>query len=82
VDGRASVLIDGGIRSGLDVVKALCLGADAAMIGRSYIYALAARGETGVRELINMYIKEMQVVMTLIGAQDIKALNRSMVSAS
>ncbi len=77
VDGRAKVLMDGGIRSGLDLVKALCLGADAAMIGRSYIYALATRGEAGITELIDMYIREMRVVMTLIGAETISDLDRA-----
>ena len=82
VDGRANVLFDGGIRSGLDVVRALCLGADAAMIGRSYIYALAARGEAGIGELIEMYIKEMKVVMTLIGAGSIAELGPEKLAAS
>jgi len=77
VDGRAKVLFDGGIRSGLDAVKALCLGADAVMIGRSYIYALAARGEAGVRDLLAMYEREFRVAMTLIGAQTIADLDRS-----
>lgn len=81
VDGQAKLLIDGGIRSGLDVIKALCLGADAAMIGRSYIYALAARGETGIGELIDLYVKEMKVVMTLIGADSITDLDMSKLDA-
>lgn len=81
VDGKAKVLMDGGIRSGLDVVKALCLGADAAMIGRSYIYALAARGEAGITELIDMYTREMKVVMTLIGAGSITELDRRRVAS-
>ncbi len=81
VDGKAKVLMDGGVRSGLDVVKALCLGADAAMIGRSYIYALAAKGEAGIAELIDMYIREMKVVMTLIGAETISDLGSDHINA-
>lgn len=73
--GRTKILIDSGIRNGLDVVRALCLGADAAMIGRSYTYALAAGGEAAVRNLIDLYTKEMRVAMTLIGAQSVQELS-------
>lgn len=75
VNGRTKVLIDSGIRNGLDIVRALCLGADAAMIGRSYIYALAAGGEAAVSNLIDLYAKEMRVAMTLIGARSVRDLS-------
>ncbi|MEM5518027.1 FMN-dependent L-lactate dehydrogenase LldD [Henriciella sp. AS95] len=74
VDGRARVIMDSGIRNGLDVVRALCLGADATMIGRSYIYALASDGQSGVENLMQLYKKEMQVAMTLIGAGSLSDL--------
>lgn len=79
VDGRAKVILDSGIRSGLDVVRALCLGADATMIGRSYIYALAASGQAGVENLLQLYEKEMRVAMTLIGARSLADLTRDKV---
>jgi len=74
VKGDIKILVDSGIRSGLDVVKMLALGADSALLGRSYIYALAARGEAGVEQLIDLYEKEMRVAMTLTGAKSISDL--------
>ncbi|WP_261817849.1 FMN-dependent L-lactate dehydrogenase LldD [Vibrio gallicus] len=76
VKGDIKILVDSGIRSGLDVVRMLALGADCTMIGRSYIYALAAKGQAGVEQLIELYEKEMRVAMTLTGAKSIKELNR------
>ncbi len=65
VKGQIKILADSGIRNGLDVVRALALGADCAMIGRAYIYALAAAGEVGVKHLLELLEKEMRVAMTL-----------------
>ena len=65
VKGQIKILADTGIRNGLDVVRALALGADCAMIGRAYIYALAAAGEAGVKHLLELLEKEMRVAMTL-----------------
>ena len=65
VKGQIKILADSGIRNGLDVVRALALGADCAMIGRAYIYALAAAGEAGVKHLMELLEKEMRVAMTL-----------------
>ena len=65
VKGQIKILADSGIRNGLDVVRALALGADCAMIGRAYIYALAAGGEAGVKHLLELLEKEMRVAMTL-----------------
>tara|TARA_R100001244_G_scaffold132377_1_gene108555 strand:+ start:1987 stop:3126 length:1140 start_codon:yes stop_codon:yes gene_type:complete len=73
-DKRTKVLVDSGFRSGLDVVRALCLGADAVMLGRSYIYALAAGGQAAVENLLDLYAKEMRVAMTLMGAQSVTDL--------
>lgn len=76
VKGDTKILVDSGIRSGLDVVRMLALGADCAMIGRSYIYALAAQGQKGVEHLLDLYKKEIQVAMTLTGAKTIQDLNK------
>ncbi len=57
VKGQIKILADSGIRNGLDVVRALALGADCAMIGRAYIYALAAAGEAGVKHLLELLEK-------------------------
>ncbi|PUA98860.1 L-lactate dehydrogenase (cytochrome) [Acidovorax sp. 107] len=65
VKGQIKILADSGIRNGLDVVRAIALGADCAMIGRAYIYALAAGGEAGVKHLLELLEKEMRVAMTL-----------------
>ena len=65
VKGQIKILADSGIRNGLDVVRAIALGADCAMIGRAYIYALATAGEAGVKQLLELLEKEMRVAMTL-----------------
>lgn len=65
--GRTSILVDGGVRSGLDVARMLALGADGVMIGRAWAYALAARGETGVYDLLVQMENELRVAMALTG---------------
>lgn len=67
VNQQCKVIVDGGIRSGIDVVKALALGADACMLGRSWAYALAAQGEKGVNQLLITFENEMRVTMALTG---------------
>ena len=74
VKGDLKILVDGGIQNGLDVVRMLSLGADAAMIGRAYIYALACKGQAGVEHLLELFEKEMRVAMILTSAVDIKEL--------
>ncbi|MGO3741520.1 FMN-dependent L-lactate dehydrogenase LldD [Kerstersia sp.] len=71
VKGQLKILVDSGVRSGLDVVRMLALGADLAMIGRAYIYALAAGGQDAVANLLNLFDKEIRVAMTLTGARNI-----------
>ncbi len=71
VKGQLGILADSGVRSGLDVVRMLALGADAVMLGRAYAYALAADGEAGVANLLDLIEKEMRVAMTLTGARTI-----------
>lgn len=71
VKGELKILADSGIRSGLDVVRMLALGADSVLLGRAFVYALAAQGETGVANLLDLMAKEMRVAMTLTGARTI-----------
>ena len=80
VQGRMKILMDSGVRSGLDVVRALALGADAVMIGRAFVYALAARGEAGVGQLLDLFEKEMRVAMTLTGAKRVSEIDRRMLA--
>ncbi|MEZ9233494.1 FMN-dependent L-lactate dehydrogenase LldD [Vibrio amylolyticus] len=77
VKGDLKIFVDSGIRSGLDVVRMLALGADCTLLGRSFIYALAAQGQAGVENLLDLYEKEMRVAMTLTGAKSIKDLDRN-----
>lgn len=67
VKGELTLLMDSGIRSGLDLVRALALGADAGLIGRPWVYGLAARGERGVSEVIALFERELRVAMALAG---------------
>jgi L-lactate dehydrogenase (cytochrome) len=69
VKGEVEILVDSGIRTGLDVVRMLALGADGVLLGRAFVYALATHGEAGVANLLDLIAKEMQVAMTLIGAR-------------
>jgi L-lactate dehydrogenase (cytochrome) len=69
VGDRLEVLMDGGIRSGQDVAKALALGAKAVMLGRPWAYGLAARGEQGVAEVLALLKRELEVTMTLLGVE-------------
>ena len=75
VRGDLKILVDSGIRTGLDVVRMLALGADCTMLGRAYIYALAAGGQAGVHNLLELIEKEMRVAMVLTGAKTISDIN-------
>jgi L-lactate dehydrogenase (cytochrome)/(S)-mandelate dehydrogenase len=74
VGDRATVLLDGGVRTGSDVVTALALGADAVMIGRPYIYGLAVAGAAGVESVLAILAAEMRQTLTLMGIADIADL--------
>jgi L-lactate dehydrogenase (cytochrome) len=76
VKGELKILADSGIRSGLDVVRMIALGADAVLIGRAFIYALATHGEAGVKHLLDLFEKEMRVAMVLTGAKSISEITR------
>ncbi|MBI2186361.1 MAG: alpha-hydroxy-acid oxidizing protein [Acidobacteria bacterium] len=76
---RVTVLMDGGIRTGSDVVKALCLGAKAVLVGRAYAYGLGAAGEAGVGRAVDILRRDMVRTMKLLGCASVKDLNRSYV---
>ena len=76
VDGKCEVWMDGGIRSGQDILKAKALGATGTMIGRSYIYGLGAMGEAGVTASLEVLHKELDTTMALCGHRDINDVNR------
>jgi L-lactate dehydrogenase (cytochrome) len=80
VKGDLRILVDSGVRNGLDVVRAVALGADAVMLGRAFVYALAAEGQAGVANLLDLFEKEMRVAMTLTGARSIASIDRSMLA--
>ena len=79
VGDQCEVLMDGGVRSGLDVVKAMALGARACLIGRPWAYAVAARGERGVEHVLRIFQSEMMVTLGLTGVNDVRDLDRTVV---
>jgi L-lactate dehydrogenase (cytochrome) len=80
VDGQAEVLMDGGIRRGSDIVKAMCLGARAVLIGRAYAYGLAAAGHAGVNRALEILRADVERTLLLIGCPSVSALNASYVN--
>ncbi|WP_414475090.1 L-lactate dehydrogenase [Microvirga sp. M2] len=76
VGDRTELLFDSGIRSGLDVLKALALGARACFIGRAYLYGLGARGKEGVCKALSLISEELDTGMALTGVTDVKAVSR------
>ncbi len=76
IKGDLAILVDSGVRSGLDVVRMIAQGADAVMIGRAFVYALATAGEKGVAHLLDLFANEMRVAMTLTGVQTVKEITR------
>ena len=82
VGDSVTILADGGVRSGLDVVRMLALGARTVLLGRAWIYALAAQGEVGVAKLIDLIAKEMTVAMTLTGVNRIDAIDANILVES
>lgn len=75
-----TVLVDGGIRSGLGVVRMLALGARGVLLGRAYIYALAVAGQRGVSHLLEVFASDMQVTMILIGAKAVHEITRDILA--
>jgi L-lactate dehydrogenase (cytochrome) len=82
VGDRLTILADSGIRSGLDVVRMLALGAKGVLLGRAWLFALAAQGEGGVAQLLDLIAREMRVAMTLTGARRIADIDRSILVPS
>jgi L-lactate dehydrogenase (cytochrome) len=72
-----SVMVDGGIYSGLDVVRMLALGADAVLIGRAWVYALAACGQSGIEHILQLIEDEMRVAMSLTGQTRVGAIGKN-----
>lgn len=79
VDGKAEVLMDGGIRRGSDIVKAICLGARAVLVGRAYAYGLAAAGQPGVSRALEILRNDVERTLKLLGCASISKLNASYV---
>ncbi|ANK13905.1 FMN-dependent L-lactate dehydrogenase LldD [Erythrobacter neustonensis] len=77
VGERLTVLADGGVRSGLDVVRLLALGAKGVLLGRPWVFALAAQGQKGVEHMLRLIEAEMRVAMTLTGVTSIADIDRS-----
>ena len=81
VGDRTEVLMDGGVRRGSDVVKAICLGARAVLVGRAYAYGLAAAGLPGVRRAIEILRDGVERTMRLLGCPCISELNQSYIES-
>jgi L-lactate dehydrogenase (cytochrome) len=79
VKGKTTIFLDGGIRRGGDIVKALCLGADAVLVGRAYVYGLVMGGEAGVARAIEILRNDMLRTMKLLGAEKLSDLSRDLV---
>jgi L-lactate dehydrogenase (cytochrome) len=77
VAGETEVLVDGGVRTGLDVVKMLALGARAVLIGRAWAWAVAAQGEDGVRRMLETFRADIDVALALTGSTSVSELDRS-----
>jgi L-lactate dehydrogenase (cytochrome) len=77
-EGRAPVFLDGGVRSGLDVLRALALGADGVFLGRAWAYALAAQGERGVARALAIIRSELLTAMALTGCTDVRKADTSL----
>jgi L-lactate dehydrogenase (cytochrome) len=81
VAGRVEIMMDGGVHSGQAVVKALALGAQSVMIGRAWVYALAARGEAGVRHILSQIQREITITLALTGLTSVRAVSADILVA-
>jgi 4-hydroxymandelate oxidase len=77
VAGRVPIFLDGGIRRGTDIVKAIALGASAVLIGRPYIFGLAVDGANGVAEVVGILRQELETAMALLGQRSLSAVDKS-----
>jgi L-lactate dehydrogenase (cytochrome) len=80
VGDKLTVLADSGVRNGLDVVRMLALGAKGVLLGRAWVYAMAAQGEAGVAKLLELIAREMTVAMTLTGVNRIEAIDAAILA--
>ncbi len=79
VGDRVEVLVDGGIRRGTDVVKALALGARGVLLGRPYLWGLAADGQAGVTKILQMLRDEVELALALCGCPSVEAVSTGLV---
>ncbi len=77
IGNRAEVWMDGGIRSGQDVLRAIALGAKGTMIGRAFLYGLGAKGQEGVRQTLKIIHKELDLTLGLCGQSDLAMVDSS-----
>jgi L-lactate dehydrogenase (cytochrome) len=82
VGERLTVLVDGGVRSGLDVVRMLALGAKGVLLGRAWVYALGGRGEAGVTHMLELIAQEMRVALALTGCTRVRDISRELLVES
>ena len=82
VAGKLKIFADGGVRSGLDVARLLCLGADCVLLGRAWAYALGAGGEAAVRHMLSLFEAELRVALSLTGVRCVTGLDRRMLVRS
>ncbi|SDT98805.1 L-lactate dehydrogenase (cytochrome) [Pseudomonas pohangensis] len=82
VGGQMEILMDGGVRSGVDVFKAIALGASAVMIGRPWVWAMAGAGEQGVRDLLAVFKRELEIAMALSGVTRIADISRDNIDST
>jgi L-lactate dehydrogenase (cytochrome) len=80
VKGQLTILADSGVRSGLDVVRLMALGADGAMLGRAWAFALGANGGAGVSQLLDIFAREMRVAMALTSVCNVGEIDRSILA--
>ncbi len=76
---KSEIFFDGGIRSGQDILKAIALGAEGVLIGRSYVYGLSADGKNGVKKSLEILNKELDMTMALCGKKDINLVGRDII---
>ena len=79
LDGRLPILVDGGVRSGLDILRMLAIGANGVMMGRPWVYALAAAGQAGVERLIHILEEELRIAMALCGCRSLRDVSRDII---
>jgi L-lactate dehydrogenase (cytochrome) len=80
LDGRAEILVDSGMTTGADIVAALALGADAALVGRAFLYGLMAGGRRGVARAVEILSREVVQTMALLGVNSVTELRPEHVS--